>query len=99
MVIPQVYQENEITPVFCLKSGKFDNTFPKIEGKHKHDIPNNPLIEISLYCVCRIPYFESDDEVQELQMAEYVPQKLYFSTRLCLQAEKQILVLFKVLMY
>ena len=28
-------------------------------------IHNNPLIE-----TCRMPYFESDDEVRELQMAE-----------------------------
>ena len=37
--------------------------------KHMH-LSYNLLIEIPVYCVCRMPYFESDDEVRELQMAE-----------------------------
>ena len=54
----------------CLKSQQFDNPFPKVEGKHEHSFPNNPLIEIPVYCVCRMPYFKEDDEFRELQMAE-----------------------------
>ena len=55
----------------CLQSEKFDNPFPKIEGKYEYmHLSYNLLIEIPVYCVCRMPYFESDDEVRELQMAE-----------------------------
>lgn len=54
----------------CLQSGKFDHPFPKIEGKHEHGLPYNLLIEVPVYCVCRMPYFEDDDEVRELQMAD-----------------------------
>ena len=54
----------------CLQSGKFEHPFPKIEGKHEHDLPNNLVIEVPVYCVCRMPYFEDDDEVREFQMAD-----------------------------
>ena len=54
----------------CLRSRKFDHPFPKVEGEHEHNLPCKLLIEIPVYCVCRMPYFESDDEVRELQMAE-----------------------------
>ena len=54
----------------CLQSGKFDHPFPKIEGKHEHSLPYKLLLEVPVYCVCRMPHFEGDDEVRELQMAD-----------------------------
>ena len=54
----------------CLQSGKFEHPFSKVEEKHEHGLPNNLVIEIPVYCVCRMPYFEDDDEVREFHMAD-----------------------------
>ena len=54
----------------CLQSGKFDHPFPKIEGKHEHSLLYKLLLEVPVYCVCRMHHFEGDDEVRELQMAD-----------------------------
>ena len=87
----------------CLRSRKFDHPFPKVEGEHEHNLPCKLLIEIPVYCVCRMPYFESDDEVRELQMAECDRCHQWYH-RICISVpdyvfkqKKQILVLFKVL--
>ena len=54
----------------CLQSGKFEHPFPKVEGKHEHGLLNNLVIEVPVYGICRMPYFEDDDEVREFQMAD-----------------------------
>jgi len=54
----------------CLENREFYHPFPKIEGEHEHNLPYKLLIEIHVYCVCRMPYFGSDDKVRELQVAE-----------------------------
>ena len=54
----------------CLQSGKFEHLFLKVEGKHEHGLPNNMVIEVLVYCVCQMPYFEDDNEVREFQMAD-----------------------------
>lgn len=53
-----------------LRVGKFDTPFPKVEEKHKHILKFDLLVEIPVYCVCRMPYFDSDNEKKELQMAD-----------------------------
>ena len=45
----------------CLQNGKFEHPFPKAEGKHEHGLLNNLVIEVLVYGVCRMPYFEDDD--------------------------------------
>ena len=54
----------------CLQDGKLEHPFPKVEGKHEHGLLNNLVIEVPVYGVCRMPYFEDDDEVREFQMAD-----------------------------
>jgi len=53
-----------------LRVGKFDTPFPNVEEKHEHILKFDLLIEIPVYCVCRMPYFNSDNEKKELQMAD-----------------------------
>ena len=55
---------------WCLQNGKFEHPFPKVEGKHEHGLLNNLVIEVPVYGICRMPYFEDDDEVREFQMAD-----------------------------